>query len=140
MAPTAPVRYLTADEVRAINDLVLQAQGTRSLLFDAGALGSALMRAPNAAHYRQADVIEQAAVLVTALALAHAFLDGNKRTAAISGDTFLRLNGYFLVGAGDEFGRLIEALVIEHGRGDAAPAPLLAWLRAHAAPLPHPTE
>jgi death-on-curing protein len=85
-------------------------------------------------------VIEQAAVLITGLALAHAFLDGNKRTAAIGGDTFLRLNGYSLVSSGDEFGRHIEALVIEHERSDAVPAALLAWLRAHAAPLPHPTE
>jgi hypothetical protein len=44
----APVRYLTADEVRAINDLVLQAQSARSLLLDAGALEGDLMRPPNA--------------------------------------------------------------------------------------------
>lgn len=39
---------------------------------------------------------EQAAAYLYHLAMNHPFIDGNKRTAFATMDTFLRLNGYFL--------------------------------------------
>jgi death on curing protein len=94
-----------------------------------------------AAHYEQADLIAQAATLIAGIALAYAFLDGNKRTASMAGATFLRLNGYQIADHHAAFGQAIETLVVAHaggGRGSAAPdaeAVLLAWLRAHVMPL-----
>lgn len=89
----AATTYLTADEAWAINDAILQAEGGAPLLRDRGALEGAIMRPRTRTYYEGADLIDQAATLMIGLALSHPFLDGNKRTAAIAGDVFLRLNG-----------------------------------------------
>ena len=54
------------------------------------------------------DVPTLAAAYAFAIAKNHAFIDGNKRTAAVVCETFLVLNGYELTG---------------HGRGDVSGLP-----------------
>src|SRR5215469_13375786 len=103
--------YLSVDDVWAINDLILRAEGQTSLLLNRGTLESALLRAQTAAYYQQADLVEQAAVLIGGIAFAHAFLDGNKRTAAVAGVAFLDRNGLHVSTVGDQLGRHIESLV-----------------------------
>ena len=44
--------------------------------------------------------------------MAHAFIDGNKRTALIACVTFLELNGFTLKNAHGLLGKEIEALVV----------------------------
>lgn len=51
-------------------------------------------RAMNLAAYTKADLSEIAAAYAFGIAKAHAFVDGNKRTAFVTAVTFLRLNGY----------------------------------------------
>jgi death on curing protein len=46
------------------------------------------------AHYEQADIAAQAAVLAQGVVDAHAFRDGNKRTAHLTLHSFLEVNGY----------------------------------------------
>jgi death-on-curing protein len=58
-----------------------------------GALESALFAAENRHHYAAADVIGCAAAYAYHLTQAHAFLDGNKRVAAVVTETFLGANG-----------------------------------------------
>ncbi len=58
------------------------------------ALEGALGRPQSYAHYEQADLALQAAVLAQGIAEAQAFVDGNKRTALVSMLTFLEINGY----------------------------------------------
>ena len=58
------------------------------------ALDGALGRPASYAHYEQADLALQAAVLAHGIAKTQAFLDGNKRVALISMLTFLELNGH----------------------------------------------
>ena len=58
-----------------------------------GKLESALASPRWAALHSQADLCEQAALLVVRIAQAHAFLDTNKRVAYITATTFLRMNG-----------------------------------------------
>jgi death on curing protein len=141
MSGPPPLQYLTADQVWAMNAAILQREGQVGLLHNRAALESAVTRPQMAAHYEQADLIAQAATLIAGIALAHAFLDGNKRTAAMAGATFLRLNGYQIADHHAAFGQAIETLVVAHaggGRGSAAPdaeTVLLAWLRAHVVPL-----
>lgn len=60
---------------------------------DLGLLESATYR-PQTGHY--ADIVEMAAALMESLITNHPFLDGNKRTAFVATDTFLRLNGFRL--------------------------------------------
>jgi death-on-curing protein len=128
---TPPVRYRTADEVWAMNDVLLRAEGSTSLLHDRGALESAVARPANAAYYVGADPGGQAAYLIAGVALGHPFFDANKRTATAAGATFLRVNGYRIASVGDELGRRVEALVLQHGRdGDQETRDLAGWLRA----------
>src|SRR5437763_15300523 len=57
----------------------------------AAALEGALARARNAFLYEDADLLEQTAVVGVALSQAQAFEDGNKRTAHLAAQAFLRL-------------------------------------------------
>ena len=130
MGGTAPIRYLDADQVWAINDVIVRRDGGAPMLRDRAALESAVQRPRWLAYYEHADLVAQAAALIAGVALAHPFLDGNKRTAAAAGALFLELNGYAIADEGGEFGRAVEAMVVAHDRHDALMA-LTAWLRGH---------
>jgi death-on-curing protein len=126
------VRYLEALDAVAINARVLgYTQGAEVALRDEGLLESALMRPRMAAHYEGIDMVDQAALLMAGIALAHAFIDGNKRTALVCGVTFLEWNGYRVTAEG-ELGRRIEELVTSHADEIAAIKALSDWLRERA--------
>jgi death-on-curing protein len=114
--------------------------GTVGVLRDEGLLESALMRPRMAAHYEMRDLAYQAATLVAGIALAHAFVDGNKRTAAIAARIFLDLNGVMIVlmpeDPADAFGQCIETLVLASHEIERAVDTLAEWLRARLAPRP----
>ncbi len=115
--------YISAEQVILINERVTQSHG---LLRDRNALESALARPYTAAFYEQADVIRQAAGLIEGIAMNHPFIDGNKRTAMITGLDFLESNGYILRReASREIGQKIESLVIERNLEKFA-----EWLRS----------
>lgn len=124
------IRYLTVLDVIALNDEILRRSGEPPLpVCDEGGLESALMRPQMAAHYENADLITQAAVLIAGVALAHAFVDGNKRTALAAGTVVLALNGLQVASEPGAFGRQIEALVDRSGRLDEATTQFIAWMR-----------
>jgi len=61
-------------------------------------LESALRAVSNRVHYEQChDVIELAGLLTCRLCNAHAFVDGNKRVAALILQVFLEENGYQVI-------------------------------------------
>jgi len=124
-------RYITAFDVVAMNEIVMERMGGSSLLRDENGLESAVMRPQMVAYYEDADLVTQAAVLMAGIALAHAFVDGNKRTALLAGTTFLRLNGQKIVSEPEELGRQIEAIVIRTDSLDQATARFTSWLRTH---------
>lgn len=121
-----------------MNAAVLAEEGRPALLRDPVALEGALMRPQMAAHYEQADVVMQAAILIAAIAFAHAFLDGNKRTATVAGSVFLDLNGYTIdvAPSDDKLGRQIETLVTYPDSADAAIQRFCDWLRPLVATRP----
>jgi death on curing protein len=129
------IRYLTTLDVVAMNEAILQQYGSSALLRDEGALESAIMRPQMAAHYEGADLLTQTALLIAGITLAHAFLDGNKRTALAAGTTFLHLNGQWIVSQPGDFGRQIEALVNRPDSLEEAMARFLDWLRPRLQPL-----
>ena len=57
---------------------------------------SALARSPNAFAYGEEDIVVLAVRLMAGLAQAHAFEQGNKRTAFVAMVQFLNTNGYDL--------------------------------------------
>ena len=76
-----------------MHQVLIDTFGGRPGLRDPGALESALMR-PQLGYYD--SLIDQAAALMESLANNHPFVDGNKRVAFFTTDTFLRMNGTYI--------------------------------------------
>ncbi len=87
------VRFLSLDEVLAIQARALERFGGASGVRDLGLLESAIYR-PQCGYYD--DLAEMAAALFESLLINHPFVDGNKRAAFFATDVFLRLNGWKL--------------------------------------------
>ena len=89
--------WVPAQAVHIIQDRQIARHGGASGLRDEGLLQNALQRAVNKWQYENADTFECAAAYAFGIAKAHAFVDGNKRTAFVTSVTFLRLNGWYFV-------------------------------------------
>ena len=125
------VRYLTVADIVAINGEMLRAmQGNALGVRDEGLLESAALRPRMAAHYEGADLAMQAATLIAGIVLAHAFVDGNKRTALLAGVVFLGINGQRLSAPPLELARRIEALVAHSAALAEAVTNLADWIRS----------
>ena len=89
--------WVPAQAVQIIHDRQIARHGGASGLRDEGLLQNALQRPVNKWQYENADTFECAAAYAFGIAKAHAFVDGNKRTAFVTSVTFLRLNGWHFV-------------------------------------------
>lgn len=87
--------FLTRQQVERLHDEVLRRWGGIKGIGDSGLLDSALASAQNAFWYANGDEFDIAAAYAFHIAESQAFLDGNKRTAAAAGLTFLELNGKY---------------------------------------------
>jgi death-on-curing protein len=106
-------------------------------LRDEGGLESALMRARMAGYYEGADLIRQAALIAVGVSQAQAFLDGNKRTAYATMDTFLRLNGGKVPRKHAlDVARQLEAVAERPDSLSDTTDRFEAWLRARVEALP----
>lgn len=91
---------MTAAEVIRLNERMVAATGKTHLLRDGAALEGALNRPQTRFYYEGVlEVHVLAAYLVLAIGKAHAFEQGNKRTAWVAARAFLRKNGYRYVQA-----------------------------------------
>jgi death on curing protein len=90
--------YLGVDEALEIYAAILGLTTAQAAdhLRSREALEGALGRPLSYAHYQEADLALQAAVLAHGIAETQPFVDGNKREALIALITFLELNGYVL--------------------------------------------
>lgn len=93
-----PSTYLTFEDVLGIyGDLYgCTSQEALDRLREPSILEGACARPRQYAAYAEADLALQAATLAHGIAEGQAFLDGNKRTALVSMETFLLLNGQCL--------------------------------------------
>ena len=96
------MRFFTLAEILELHQLNIERFGGSPGIREQGALESALMAAENRAYYENADAISCAAAYGLHLCQAHAFVDGNKRIAAVACEGFLRLNGFNLTATNDE--------------------------------------
>ena len=119
--------FLTRRAVEAFHAEQLRRHGGAQGLRDENALESALARAENKVAYGEPTVHELAAAYVFGIARNHAFVDGNKRTAAVVGETFLALNGHALAATDAELVVAILALAA----GELAEDELADWFRSH---------
>jgi death-on-curing protein len=131
-SPEEP-KWLTADAVIAINAFEVAATGEPFAVLDRGKLDGALTRPLNLFLYDgENDILTLAVSLLMAIAKAHAFAQGNERTAFFSMGAFLRANGYD-IGIPDRtaFGVIVTAAVT----GEMAPQDLEAVLESYVVPV-----
>ena len=83
--------------VYIVHDRQIARHGGAPGLRDEGLLQGALQRPINKWQYENSDTFGCAAAYAFGIAKAHAFVDGNKRTAFVTSVTFLRLNGWHFV-------------------------------------------
>ncbi len=133
---TEGLRYLSLAEVIGQHERLMRAYGQDSVLMDEGKLESAVMCPWQAAHYEEASLARQGALLLAGIAQARAFADGNKRLALVACATFLRLNGLRVAVERDAFAQAIIDFVLRHeGDPDGAVNVLTAWLDRRMRPL-----
>jgi death-on-curing protein len=113
--------------VLAVHEEQLAEHGGSPGVRDIGLLESALARPMNLVAYGEPDIAELAASYGVGIARNHPFVDGNKRTAFVSVELFLRLNGYRLVV--DDAACVLTMLAVAAGEMDEAT--FAAWLRQH---------
>lgn len=99
--------FLNKSDILLLQALLIDEFGGIHGIRDDGGLESALNAAENRAHYENADLATCAATYAYHLCKAHAFLDGNKRIAAIVAESFLELNSARLTLPDDELIALI---------------------------------
>ena len=127
--------YLAALDVEALHVFIMNKTGAApSLLRDRPLLESAVMRPQMAAHYASADLVEQCALLAVAISQSQAFVDGNKRTAFVVADVFLRANGCLFAGDPLEMARRLEAVATRTGSEKEATVLFAEWLRPQVEP------
>jgi len=118
--------WVLDEVVLAIHDEQLAAHGGLSGIRDRGAVESALARPRNLVAYEACDDLARlAAAYAYGITRNHGFADGNKRTALVTTDLFLMLNGYELASSPVE--NVLTMLSIADGT--LSEAELTSWIR-----------
>ncbi len=88
--------YLTLADILKLHALIIDATAAEAVdqLRNRAGLEGAIARPETYAHYQDADLALQAAVLAHGIAEGQQFIDGNKRTALIAMLVFLEINGW----------------------------------------------
>jgi death on curing protein len=110
--------------VLVIHDRQIARHGGASGMRDRALLEMGCARAMNLAAYTESGLAEIAAAYAFGISKAHAFVDGNKRTAFVTALTFLRLNGYSFRPPTIEGVRMMENLAT----GEISEADFAKWL------------
>ena len=118
--------WVLDEVILALHDEQLATHGGLAGVRDRGAVESALARPRNLVAYEACDDIARlAAAYAYGIARNHGFADGNKRTALVTADLFLMLNGYELVSSPVENVLTILSLA----EGSLSEAELATWIR-----------
>ncbi len=98
--------FLTKADVLKIHRRTIAEQGGSEGIRDENLLESALAAAENRYFYENSDLASCAATYAFHLSKAHAFIDGNKRVAAVSAEVFLLINRAILDADDDSLEKL----------------------------------
>ena len=121
-------RWIDRAVLIAIHDMQLAEHGGGAGLRDGNLLRSALAKPENLAAYGDPDVAALAAAYGYGISRNHAFIDGNKRTALVTAELFLQLNGWRL--EVDDADCVLTMLLV--ATGDITEEAFAGWLRLHA--------
>ncbi len=116
------------DEVLLIHAEIIKATGGSEGLRDAGGLESALNAAANRFNYETDDFAQLAATYAYHLSQAHAFVDGNKRVAAVVSELFLKLNGAKLTATNEQIIELFLDIAAGKVSRDEVEEKFTEWL------------
>jgi death on curing protein len=120
--------WLAQPVVLAVHDEQIAQHGGASGLRDLGLLQSALARPQHLAGYEgDVDVARLATAYAFGIARNHPFVDGNERTALVTLELFLELNGFRLVAGDADTVTTILALAA----GVPSEPDLADWVRRH---------
>lgn len=124
--------WIDKPEVLVAHSRQLAEHGGPDGLRDENLLDSALAKPRNVFAYETSPALPRlAASYAFGIARNHAFVDGNKRTALVVSEGFLRLNGLRIVAPPEE-----KYLTFLHlADGSLGEEQLAAWFTAHAVPL-----
>ena len=120
--------WVPVTALRVVHDRQITRHGGLAGTRDATLLEIGCARAMNRAAYGGADAFDIAAAYAFGIAKAHAFADGNKRTAFVAAFTFLRLNGHPIRPDPHDGVRMMEDIA----SGGVDEAAFASWLRALA--------
>lgn len=98
--------FLSVADVLKIHHRTIAEQGGSEGVRDENLLQSALTAAQNRFFYENADLAACAATYAFHLSKAHAFVDGNKRVAAVAAEVFLLINQAILNAGNDALEKL----------------------------------
>ena len=100
--------FLSLEKILEIHQIQIREFGGSDGLRDVGILHSAVAMpaAQFGGQYLHPDIHEMAAAYLYHIALNHAFVDGNKRVAAMATDVFLLMNGILLTASPAEMVRI----------------------------------
>lgn len=126
------MRYLTLREILEIYQHVMRHSGGFMGIRDLGALDSAVAqpRMTFDGDDLYPTLVEKAVSLGFSLILNHPFIDGNKRVAHATMETFLLLNGYEIEATVDEQ----EQVILSIASGKMNRDEVIQWLKVHIKP------
>lgn len=122
------MEFVRKSDVMKIHHKTIEEHGGTHGLRDEGALDSALMAAQNRYYYEEANLAVCAATYAYHLSQAHAFIDGNKRVAAVTAEHFLDLNGVTLDAADEELINFYLKIAASEITRDEVEQQFTAWL------------
>ena len=123
------VIFLNKFEIIGIQKRAIDEFGGLHGIHDEGALESAIIAVQNRHHYEKADLVACAATYAYHIVKAHAFIDGNKRTAATTTEAFLVANNASLEVTNSRFANLFIGLASGEISRDEAEALLRSWVK-----------
>lgn len=104
--------FLTLDEVIEIHSEMINRYGGSDGIRDKGLLESAVStpRAGFGDQYLHSDIFQMAAAYLFHIVKNHPFIDGNKRTGAMTAFVFLKLNNHALTAGEIQYERMVRAV------------------------------
>lgn len=119
-------KWVPIAAIVVIHDRQIARHGGAAGMRDRSLLEAAVARPLNKHSYGETDLFELATAYAFGIAKAHAFVDGNKRTALVAALTFLLMNGVHVRQDTLSTVRAIEDLA----QGALSDAEFTDWLRA----------
>lgn len=124
------MQYISADDIVAIHDQIVQAIGGSLGVREPGMLASIAEKPKTSfgGNDLYPDIYTKAAALYEGLCNYHVFIDGNKRAAAICMYRFLAMNGYELTATNNE----LESYTLFIATKNPPIEDVAVWIKKHS--------